>query len=127
MYTADDLSQYAGHPIRLEYEQVSGGGVVRTDWVLFVDERMLYLGHDGMFVAQVLGQDFAAFIHAAFQRAGIDELPPERLLAADFDGDLLRASLAYGAVQGLEARYAAEGDDFFAVLADLEPWSLTVR
>ena len=127
MHTAEDFSQYAGHPIRLEYEQARRGGVVFTDWVLFVDERMLYLGQDGMFVRQVLGQDFAAFIHEAFHRAGIDTLFPSQRLAGDFDRDLLRASLAYGVVRGLEDRYATEGKDFFEALPGLEPWSLTVQ
>jgi hypothetical protein len=127
MYTAEDFSQYAGHRIRLEYEQASRGGVVYTDWVLFVDERMLYLGQDGRFVSQVLGQDFAAFIHGAFQRAGIDQLAPSRRLAGDLDRDLLRASLAHGIVQKLEGVYSDQGEDFFEALPGLEPWSLTVR
>jgi hypothetical protein len=88
---------------------------------------MLYLGQDGRFVRQVLGQDFAAFIHEAFRRARIDKQSPSQRLAGDFDGDLLRASLAYGVVQGLEDRYATEGNDFFEVLPGLEPWSLTVQ
>ena len=125
--TPKDLTQYAGHPIRLEYEQASRGGVVYTDWVLFVDERMLYLGMDSMFVRQVLGQDFAAFIHDAFQRARIDRQPLSQRLADDFDGDLLRASLAFGVAQGLAVRYATEGEDFFEALHGLEPWSLTVQ
>ena len=127
MYTAEDFSQYAGHPIRLEYEQASRGGVVYTDWVLFVDERMLYVGEDGMFVRQVLGQDFAAFIHEAFHRAGIVTSPPSLPLAGDLDRGLLRASLAYGVVRGLEDGYAAEGNDFFGALPGFEPWSLTVQ
>jgi hypothetical protein len=125
--TPEDFSQYAGHTIRLEYEQVSRGGLACTDWVLFVDEHMLYLGHDAMFVRQVLGQDFAAFIHEAFRRAGIATLPPSERLAGDFDRDLLRASLACGVVQGLNDSYAIEGEDFFEVLHGLDPWSLTVQ
>lgn len=127
MCTAEDFRQYAGHPIRLEYEQARRGGVVFTDWVLFVDERMLYLGQDGRFVRQVLGQDFGAFIHSAFRRAGIDTLFPSQRLAGDLDRDLLRASLAYGVVRGLEDRYATGGEDFFEALPGLEPWSLTVQ
>jgi hypothetical protein len=127
MFTAEDFSQYSGHPIRLEYEQASRGGVVYADWVLFVDERMLYLGQDGGFVSQVLGQDFAAFIHEAFRRAGITTSSRSPHLAGDFDGDLLRASLAYGVVQGLKDRYATEGEDFFEALQGLDPWSHTVQ
>ena len=127
MFTAEDFSQYAGHAIRLEYEQASRDGVAYTDWVLFVDERMLYLGQDGRFVSQVLGQDFSAFIHGAFRRAGITELAPSRRLAGDFDPDLLRASLARGVVEGLSQRYATEGEDFFEALQGLDPWSLTVQ
>jgi hypothetical protein len=125
--TAEDFSEYGGHPIRLEYEHASRGGVVYTDWVLFVDEYMLYLGQDALFVRQVLGQDFAAFIHAAFQRAGIDKVAPSRRLLGDFDGDLLRASLAQGIVQGLDHAYSARGEDFFEALQGLDPWSLTVQ
>jgi hypothetical protein len=127
MYTAEDFSLYAGHAIRLEYEQAHRDGVVYTDWVLFVDERMLYLGQDAMFVRRALGQDFAAFIHSAFRRAGIDALPPGQRLAGDFDRSLLRASLAYGIVQGLAGMYADLGQDFFEALPGLEPWSLTVQ
>ena len=127
MHTPEDFSQYAGHPIRLEYEQASRGGVVYTDWVLFVDERMLYLGQDGRFVRQVLGQNFAAFIHEAFRRAGITTLSLSPRLAGDFDPDLLRASLARGVVQGLSDRYATQGEDFFEALPGLDPWSLTVQ
>jgi len=127
MITPEDFGKYAGHRIRLEYEQVSRDGLSCTDWVLFVDERMLYLGVDSMFVRQVLEQDFAAFIHEAFRRARIDKQSPSQRLAGDFDGDLLRASLAYGVVQGLEDRYATKGNDFFEALPGLEPWSLTVR
>ena len=127
MHTADDFSRYAGHPIRLEYEQARRDGVVYTDWVLFVDERMLYLGQDGRFVRQVLGQDFAAFIHEAFRRAGITTSSQSPRLAGDFDPDLLRASLARGVVEGLSERYATEGEDFFEALQGLAPWSLTVQ
>ena len=42
-----------------------------TDWVLFVDERRLYLGNDARLVRQVLDEDFGAFIHKAFRRARI--------------------------------------------------------
>jgi hypothetical protein len=127
MHTAEDFGHCAGHPIRLEYEQVSRGGFVCTDWVLFVDERMLYLGRDDPFVRQVLGRDFAAFIHEAFRRAGIEELSPGDTLAGDLDRELLRASLAYGVVRGLEGRYAARCEDFFESLPGLKPWSLTVQ
>jgi len=127
MHTAEDFSEYAGHAISLEYEQASRGGVLYTDWVLFVDERMLYLGQDARVVRQVLGQDFGAFICEAFRRAGIATLFPHERHAGEFDRDLLRASLAYGVVQGLRDRYATEGEDFFEVLQGLEPWSLTVR
>lgn len=97
-----------------------------TDWVLFVDECMLYLGQDARFVRQVLGQDFAASIHEAFKWAALEALPPGPKLEGDFDGDLLRASLAYGVVLGLRDRYARHGEDFFETLPGLEPWSLTV-
>lgn len=127
MHTPEDFSQYAGHPIRLEYEQARRDGVVCTDWVLFVDERMLYLGQDARFVRQVLGQDFAAFIQEAFRRAGITTSSSRPRLAGDFDHDLLRASLARGVVHGLSDSYAIEGEDFFEVLRGLDPWSLTVQ
>jgi hypothetical protein len=127
MHPPEDLSQYAGHQIRLEYEQANRGGVVSTDWVLFVDERMLYLGQDGRFVRQVLGRDFGAFIHDAFRRARITTSSQGARLAGDFDRDLLRASLAFGVVRGLEDCYATEGEDFFEVLPALDPWSLTVQ
>ena len=127
MITAEDFGKYAGHRIRLEYEQIRRDGLSCTDWVLFVDERMLYLGVDSKFVRQVLGQDFAAFIHEAFRRARIDKRSPSQRLAGDFDGDLLRASLAYGVVQGLEDKYATEGEDFFEAILGLELWSLTVQ
>jgi len=127
MITAEDFGKYAGHRIRLEYEQVRRDGLSCTDWVLFVDERMLYLGVDSKFVRQVLGQDFAAFIHEAFRRARIDKQSPSQRLAGDFDGDLLRASLAYGVVRGLEDKYATEGGNFFEAIHGLEPWSLTVQ
>jgi len=91
VHTPEDFSQHAGHPIRLEYEQARRDGVVYTDWVLFVDERMLYLGQDARFVRQVLGQDFAAFIHEAFRRAGITTSSQGPRLAGDFDPDLRRA------------------------------------
>ena len=126
MGTREDLSQYAGHQIRLEYEQARRDGVALTDWVLFVDERMLYLGQDGRFVRQVLGRDFAAFLHEAFRRAGITTSYQRPHLAGDLDGDLLRASLAHGVVQGLSDGYAARGEDFFEALQGLDPWSLTV-
>ena len=109
MHTAADFSQYEGHPIRLEYEQASRDGVVYTDWVLFVDERMLYLGQDGRFVRQVLGQDFGAFIHEAFRRAGITTSSQSPRLAGDFAPDLLRASLARGVVEGLSERLRHRG------------------
>jgi hypothetical protein len=127
MHTAEDFSEYAGHAIRLEYEQPRRDGVVYTDWVLFVDERMLYLGQDGRFVRYVLGQDFGAFVREAFLRAGITNASERPHLVGDFDHDLLRASLAYGVVRGLEDNYATEGEDFFEVLHGLKPWSLTMR
>ena len=125
--TPEDFSRYAGHSIRLEYEQAIRGGVVYTDWVLFVDEHMLYLGVDSMFVRQVLGQDFAAFIHDAFRRARIDRQALSQRLAGDVDCDLVRASLALGVVQGLAVRYATGDEDFFEALHGLEPWSLIVQ
>ena len=58
---------------------------------------------------------------------GSSRRPPACRLREIFDRDLLRASLAFGVVRGLEDRYATEGNDFFEALPGLEPWSLTVQ
>jgi predicted regulator of Ras-like GTPase activity (Roadblock/LC7/MglB family) len=123
VHTADDFSRYAGHPIRLEYQQASRDGVIYTDWVLFVDERMLYLGQDGRFVRQVLGQDFAAFIHEAFRRAGITTSSQSPRLAGDFAPDLLRASLAAAEDTGLGALHelSIETERMTALLVSITP------
>lgn len=118
------LSQYGEHTINLEYEQINMGGFAYTNWILFVDGYLFYLGQDAKFVVRVLGQDFAQFIHEAFGRAGIDA-PIEAKLAGDFDRDLLRASLAAGIVRGLDDIYSDQGKDFFEALNGLEAWSLS--
>jgi hypothetical protein len=118
------LSLYGDHSISLEYEQINMGGYAYTNWVLFVDGHLFALGQDAKFVRRVLGQDFAQFLHEAFERADIDA-PIEAKLAGDFDRDLLRASLAAGIVRGLDDIYSDQGEDFFEALDGLEAWSLS--
>jgi hypothetical protein len=118
-----DLSTYGDHKIALEYETIDLGGFAYTNWLLFVDDRLFYLGQDAKFVARVLGVDFAQFLHTAFRRAGITtEAGP--LLAGDFDRDALRASLAWGIVDVLVSSYDDRGEDFFEALQGFEAWSL---
>jgi len=118
------IGRYSDHRISLEYEQVNLGGFAYTNWLLFVDGRLFYLGQDAKFVTRVLGQDFAGFIREAFVRAGIDA-PASRLLTADFNTNRLRASLAAGIVRGLDDIFSEQGQDFFELVAsgELEPWS----
>jgi hypothetical protein len=118
------LSLYGDHSISLEYEPVNMGGYAYTNWLLFVDGHTFYLGQDAKFVRRVLGQDFAQFLHEAFERADIDA-PIEDKLAGNFDRDLLRASLAAGIVRGLDDIYSDQGEDFFEALDGLEAWSLS--
>lgn len=119
-YNTANLATYDGHPIRLEWETVDLGGFAYTNWLLFVDGNLFYLGQDAKFVARVLGRDFAEFIREAFNRAGILE-PEDRKLAGLFDHDLLRASLAWGIVDVLvDVLEAGGGIDAFA---GLEPWA----
>jgi len=121
---AEDLELYEGHKISLEWEAIDLGGFAYTNWILFVDGNLFYLGQDAKFVARVLGRDFAEFIREAFDRAGILE-PTDRKLAGDFDRDLLRASLAVGIIEGLEQVLPAIEEDasVFDALATLEPWT----
>ena len=121
MHPSEDLSQYAGHPIRLEYEPARRDGVVYTDWVLFVGERMLYLGQDGRFVRQVLGQGFAAFIHEAFRRAGSPLCRKARGSWGTSTTTCCAPAWPVASSQGLKDRYATEGEDFFEVLQGPRP------
>ena len=118
----DELKTYEGHQIGLEWltHGDPASGFAWTDWILWIDDHQFYLGQDAKFVARVLGDDFAAFIHAAFDRVGLKggEL-------VDKDHDLLKASLAVGVVEGLCERWEQDGSDFLAAVPELEPWSLS--
>jgi len=118
--SAGELRDHHGHRIDLDWMTTGGDGFAVTDWILFVDGRRFYLGQESIFVRQVLEQDFAAFIAAAYDRAGITE-------DDDYEDGLLKASLAVGVVEGLCRSWAAEGRDFLTAVPELGEWALAAE
>ncbi len=123
--TAAELRAHNGHDIDLGLMTTKGPGFAATDWILAIDGRQFYLSRDCEFVERVLRQDFAAFLHAAFVRAGLggDDLCDDE----PFDDDLLKASLAAGVVAGLCDEWGNDGRDFFAAAPALAPWALAPK
>ena len=120
----ENLGEYRGHRVVLDWQD---GGIAElrvawTDWVLSIDDQIFYLGQDALFVEDVLDCDFAAFVAAAYRRADII-VPLGRPRRTDDDEALLKASLATGVLEALEAAYRERGEEFFEEVGGLDPWA----
>jgi hypothetical protein len=124
----ENLGEYRGHRVTLDWRE---GGIEElriawTDWLLCIDEQTFYLGQDTRFVEDVLDCDYADFVAAAHRRADLI-VPLGSPAGTDYDDELLKATLAAGVLDALEALYRERGEEFLEVVGELDPWALTAN